>query len=121
MNEITYRNEAGFRLPNLLPPQEAETPLGKYASLRRQYLQQHQRVVYTTLLTSGKLTEHLAEIEQAAKRRVEQITREMAREQGVDESMKAKDQMQWVGLMNNIRQAAEESVLTELICQPMSR
>ena len=121
MNQITYRNQAGYRLPNLLPPQEQETTLGKYASLRRQYLRQHQRIVFTNLLTSGKLTEHLAQIDRTAKERVEQITRQMAQAQGVTEQMKAQDQMKWVGMMNNIRQAAEETVLRELIYAPMSR
>lgn len=116
MTEITYRTENGYRLPNLLPPQEnLETHLGKYALLRKKYLKQNRRVTYTNLLTSGKLNAHLMEIEQTARFRMEQITAEMAKSQGVTEELKATDQMKWVGLMNNIRQAAEEIVLTELI------
>ena len=115
MTEITYRTESGYRLPNLLPPQEPEVHLGKYALLRKNYLKQHRRVTYTNLLTSGKLNAHLMEIEQTARSRMEQITAEMAKSQGVTEELKATDQMKWVGLMNNIRQAAEEMVLNELI------
>ena len=111
--EYTMKN--GYRLPNLLPPQEPEIHLGKYALLRRKFLQQHKRVTYTNLLTSGKLNQHLMEIEQTASSQMEQLTRQMAQTEGVTESLKAENQMKWVGLMNNIRQAAEETVLKELI------
>lgn len=111
--EYTMRN--AYRLPNLLPPQEPEIHLGKYALLRRKYLKQHRRVTYTNLLTSGKLNQHLMEIEQTANSRLEQLTRQMAQTEGVTESLKAENQMKWVGLMNSIRQAAEEMVLKELI------
>lgn len=115
MTEITYRMENGYRLPNLLPPQEPEVHLGKYALLRRKFLKQHRRVTYTNLLTSGKLNAHLTEIEQTAQTRMEQLTAQMAKEAGVTEELKASDQMKWVGLMNNIRNAAEETVLNDLI------
>lgn len=115
MTEITYREENGYRLPNLLPPQEPEVRLGKYALLRQKFLKQHRRVTYTNLLTSGKLNAHLAEIEQTACARMEQITAQMAKTQGVTEELKAANQMKWVGLMNNIRQAAEETILNDLI------
>lgn len=115
MNGITYRMQDGYRIPNLLPPQEIEVTLGKYGLLRRRFLKEHRRVMFTNLLTSGRLTEHLMEIEQTARRRVEQITEQMAKAEGVTEQLKATDQMKWVGLMNSIRQAAEETVLAELI------
>ena len=115
MTEITYRTENGYLLPNLLPPQEPEVRLGKYALLRKKFLKQNRRVTYTNLLTSGKLNAHLMEIEQTARSRVEQITAQMAKSQGVTEELKATDQMKWVGLMNNIRQAAEETILNDLI------
>ena len=70
--EITYRMQEGFQIPNLLLPQETEVHLGKYAELRRQYLIKHRRVLYINLKTSGKLAEHLAEIEESARRMVEQ-------------------------------------------------
>lgn len=115
MNELTYTMRNGYSLPDLLPPQEPEVTLGKYALLRRKYLKQHRRVTYTNLLTSGRLTAHLMEIEEAARNRMEKITTEMAKAEGVTEELKVTDQMRWVGLMNNIRQAAEETVMTELI------
>ena len=115
MSELTYTMQGGYRLPNLLPPQEPEMHLGKYALLRRTYLKQHRRVTYTNLLTSGKLNEHLAEIDRTARQRVEQTVTAMAQAEGVTEELKAADPMKWVGLMNNLRNAAEETVLAELI------
>ena len=115
MTEITYTRQGDYNLPNLLPPQEEPVPHGKYALLRKKFLKEHRRVTYTNLLTSGKLNSHLAEIQQTAQRRMEQIVAQMAKNQGVTEELKEKAPMQWVGLMNNIRSQAEEVILTELI------
>ena len=103
------------RLPDLLPPQEPETALGKYGLLRRRYLKEHRKVLFTNLLTSGRLNEHLAEIDRTARQRVEQTVTAMAQAEGVTEELKAADPMKWVGLMNNLRNAAEGTVLAELI------
>ena len=113
--EVTYRVQEGYRLPNLLLPQEPETHLGKYAELRRAYLKKRRRVLYTNLKTSGKLTEHLAEIEQTARKMVEQSVTQMAQNEGVTEDLKANDSLHWTGLMNNLRHSAEELVLSDLI------
>ena len=113
--EITYRMQGGFQVPNLLMPQTPEVHLGKYAELRRAYLKKHRRVLYTNLKTSGKLTEHLAEIEQTAQKMVEQTVARMAQAEGVTEELKATDPMRWTGLMNNLRHSAEELALTDLI------
>ena len=115
MTEITYTRKGDYNLPNLLPPQEEPVPHGKYALLRKKFLKEHRRVTYTNLLTSGKLNSHLAEIQQTAQRRMEQIVAQMAKAQGVTEELKASNQMKWVGLMNNLQNAAEETVLAELI------
>ena len=115
MAEITYTRQGDYNLPNLLPPQEGPVPHGKYALLRKKFLKKHRRVTYTNLLTSGKLNSHLAEIQQTAQRRMEEIVAQMAKAEGVTEELKASDQMKWVGLMNNIQNAAEEMVLAELI------
>jgi hypothetical protein len=113
--EITYRMQNGYQVPNLLMPQTPEVHLGKYAELRREYLKKHRRVLYTNLKTSGKLTEHLSEIEQAAQRMVEQAVAQMAKAEGVTEELKATDPLRWTGLMNNLRHSAEELALTDLI------
>ena len=109
MTEITYTRQGDYNLPNLLPPQEEPVPHGKYALLRKKFLKEHRRVTYTNLLTSGKLNSHLAEIQQTAQRRMEQIVAQMAKAQGVTEELK------WVQMMNNLQNAAEETVLAELI------
>ena len=115
MAEITYAMIGGYRLPSLLPPQEAEIHLGKYALLRRTFLKTHRRGTFTNLLTTGKLNAHLVEIDQTARFRIEQIMTEMAQAKDVTEELKATDQMKWVGLMNTIHHASEEAVLNELI------
>lgn len=113
--EVTYRMQNGYQVPNLLMPQTPEVHLGKYAELRREYLKKRRRVLYTNLKTSGKLTEHLAEIEQTARKMVEQTVERMAQAEGVTEELKATDPMRWTGLMNNLRHSAEELALTDLI------
>lgn len=113
--EITYRMQNGYQVPNLLMPQTPEVHLGKYAELRRQYLMKRRRVLYTNLKTSGKLTEHLAETEQTARKMVEQAVTQMAQAEGVTEELKAADPLRWAGLMNNLRHSAEEMVLNDLI------
>ena len=113
--EVTYRVQEGFCLPNLLLPQESETHLGKYAELRRQYLKEHRRVLYTNLKTSGQLAAHLAEIEETAQKMVTQAVAQMAKAEGVTEELKARDQMKWVGLMNSLKAQAEEIILSELV------
>ena len=115
MTQITYTKQGDYWLPNLLPPQEPQIPLGKYALMRRRFLQQNRKVTYTNLLTTGQLHSHLMEIEQTARSRVEQIVSQMAQTEGVTEKLKDTDQMKWVGLMNNFRAAAEEQILQELI------
>ena len=115
MSELTYTMRDGYRLPDLLPPQEPELHIGKYALLRRSFLKQHRRVTYMNLLTSGRLNSHLAQTEQEALSRLEQIMKQTAQAEGVTEELKARDPMRWTGLMNSIRHSAEEVILTELI------
>lgn len=115
MNGITYTRQGDYNLPNLLSPQEGPVPHGKYALLRKKFLKEHRRIAYTNLLTSGQLSSHLSEIEQTAQRQMEQIVTQMAKENGVTEELKERDPMKWVGLMNNLQNAAEEIILKELI------
>ena len=114
-NDLTYRQEGDFLLPEL----EAETPstLGKYARMRERYLREERPVLYNRLILSGKLTAHLTEIEQTADRRLELIMPELKESMGLTEQMKASDPMKWVGLMNNAKAKAEETILSELIYQ----
>ena len=111
--ELTYRTEGDYRLPNLDVPEAPK--VGKYGMLRRSYLRRNKSGIYTGMQLSGKLDSHLAEIDRPATEMVESLTERMAAEQGVNESLKASDQMKWVGLMNGIQASAEEVVLKELV------
>lgn len=115
MSEITYTKQGDYLIPDLTLPTEPEIQLGRYALMHREYLEQHKRVTYLNLLTSGKLNAHLYEVEQTALTRLELLTKQLSEEQGVTEELKEKAPMQWVGLMNNIRSQAEETILNELI------
>ena len=89
--------------------------IGKYGRLRKRYLKEHRRALYTNLLLTGKLDQHLTEIDEACEDCMELIARQMAKREGVTEALKADDQMEWVRRMNSIRSRAEEIVLHELI------
>lgn len=105
----------GMYYPNLELPEEETPRYSKYGRMRHTYLREHKKAYYTTLLLDGKLAAHLNEIDDAANAQMMQLTKQMAKAQGVTETLKAKDQMAWVGAMNNIRNAAEEIILSELI------
>ena len=111
----TYRREGDFLIPNLVLPDTGDYQIGKYWRMRRRYLKEHRRVLYTNLLTSGNLRCHLAKIDQACNERIESIVSAIAEQEGVTEALKAADQMEWVRRMNSIRNRAEEIVLTELV------
>lgn len=110
-----HKGEDGLLYPDLLPPEDDAPTYGKYGRLRLTYLREHHEGLYTGLLLSGKLNAHLNEIDEAAHNRMELITKQMAAAQGITEELKARDQMAWVGAMNNIRNAAEEIIFSELI------
>lgn len=111
----TYRKEGDYYIPNLELPPMPDYQIGKYGRMRRSYLKEHRPVLYASLLTSGTLHRHLAEIDQACNERMELITSAMAKQEGVTEALKAADQMEWVRRMNSIRNRAEEIVLSELV------
>ena len=115
MGKITYTKQADYLIPDLTLPTEPELPLGRYALMHRDYLENQKRVVYLNLLTSGSLNGHLYQTEQTALRRLELLTKQLAKEQGVTEELKEKAPMQWLGMMNSIRSQAEEVILDELI------
>ena len=111
--ELTYRMQGGYRLPNLIPPESPK--ISKYGMLRQSYLRKHREAIYTIMLMEGTLNAHLEEVDREANRMLEQLTTQMAREQGVTEELKAQDQMLWVQRMNNIRDRAMEIVNHDLI------
>ncbi len=111
----TYRQAGDYFIPNLTLPDTGDYQLGKYGRMRRTYLKEHHKVLYTNLVVEGKLFEHLTEIDQSCNKRMEIIVSAMAKQEGVAETLKAADQMEWVRRMNNIRNRAEEIVLAELV------
>lgn len=111
----TYRQEGDYLIPNLILPDTGDYQIGKYGHLRRSFLKDHHPVLYSTMVLDGTLFEHLAEIDKTCKERLERITSAMAKQEGVTESLKAADQMEWVRCKNSIHNRAEEIVLTELV------
>ena len=114
-NGGTYHQVGDYLLPNITIPEEETEPIGIWGQRHLRYLKQHRKVLYTNLLTSGKLNSHLADIDKQAENMFSRLVKEMAKKQGITEQLKATDQMAWVGRMNNIRNAATEIVNTELI------
>ena len=112
--ELRYIQKGDVLFPDLRLDDE-EFPIGKYSLLRKSYLKEHKRGWYSSLLLTGKLDEHLAEIDRACAERVELITNQLAKREGVSEALKAADQMEWVRRMNSIQNRAEEIVLQELV------
>ena len=111
----TYIRVGDYFIPDLVLDDEPEYQIGKYGRMRERYLKEHRRAAYTGLKLSGKLDEHLAEIDQTCNERMERIIKQMAEREGVKEALKVSDQMAWIGAMNNIRSRAEEIVLSEVV------
>lgn len=107
--ELTYRKVSDYYLPKLTPPESPK--VGKYGMLRRTYLRNHHRGLYTGMMLSGTLNAHLEEVDQQASDMLEQMVKQMAKEQDITEHLKSSDQMEWVRRMNAIRAAAEEVIL----------
>ncbi len=114
-NGGTYMQVGDVLLPNLTIGEDEQQPIGKFGRMRKRYLKEQHPVLYSELLLSGKLYSHLQEIEEACEGRMELLTCQMARQEGVTEALKAADQMEWVRHMNSIRNRAEEIVLHELV------
>lgn len=114
-NGLSYTLTGDYYLPDLLPPQGEIPNYGKYGSLRLRYLKEYKRGMYASLLTKGKLVKHLNTVDKESSERMEYLIQSMKQQHGITEQLKAEDQMKWVGLMNNIKSAAEEIVLKELV------
>lgn len=113
-NGLSYTLHGDYYLPDLVLNEEEPT-YGKYGLLRKQFLKEHRSARYQYLLLSGKLTEHLNQIDQEAREQVEMLTEQMLKKQGVNDNLKRQDQMMWVRLMNNIKFSAEEIVLKNMV------
>ena len=112
---ISYTLHGDYYLPNLALPPEEKQPIGVWGRRNLQYIRQHKQVVYTILLTSGKLNSYLADIDRQAEEMFSQLVKQMAKREGVDEKLKEENQMEWVARMKNIRNRAMEVVNADLI------
>ena len=115
MMEITYTEKDGIFYPNLALPEHTNYPIGKYSIMRLEFLKNHRKGTYTTLLTSCKLNEHLYEIEQTVKQQINLTISQIAMERGITEKLKATNPMRWAQEMNNVKHCAEEMVLNDIV------
>ncbi len=115
-NNITYRRVGDYNIPNLaLPPEASAIHLGKWGMMHKDYLLKYKKVLFTTLLTQGKLYQHCAEMENQAQQMFDTLVEQMKDAEGVTEQLKDENQLEWVCHMQNIEARARELVCKELI------
>ena len=114
-NGLWYELQGDYYIPCLILPAEKEQPIGLWGQRHLRYLKEHRRNTYTTLLTSGRLNTYLADIDKQAQERMERLTEQMKRAQGITEQLKAENALEWVQRTNNIRACAREIVEREII------
>ena len=114
INNIEYVLVGDYYIPNLKPPHE-ERPIGKYGRMHREYLKEHNPMMFNDLVLEGQLWTYLADLNEQAQERLSLIVEQMKVTESVAEELKASDQMAWVGAMNSIRNRAEEIVLNEIV------
>jgi hypothetical protein len=112
---LTYEKNGDYLIPNLQADDQPEGTVTKFGMMRETFLKEHHRGVYSAFLMGGKLKQHLLDIQEQAEERMELLTEQMARREGVTEQLKEADQMLWVKKMNSIRNRAEETVTRELV------
>ena len=112
---LTYEKCGDYLIPNLIPDPEPEEKLRKFGLMRKTYLKNHRRGIYSGLLLSGELKKHLLMIQEQTEERFDLLVEQMAKREGVTEQLKAQDQMLWVRRTNNIMTRAEEIVRAEII------
>lgn len=114
-NGLWYKLQGDYYIPCLTLPEEESKPIGLWGQRHKAYLKEHREVVYTTMLTEGKLNSYLADIDKQAQERLETLIEQMKQAEGITEQLKAENALNWVQKMNNIRHRAEEIVYSEII------
>ena len=112
---LTYEKCGDYLIPNLIPDPEPEGELRKFGLMRKSYLENYRRGIYSGLLLSGELKKHLLMIQEQAEERFDLLVEQMAKQEGVTEQLKVQNKMLWVKRMNNIRERAEEIVREEIV------
>ena len=115
-NGIEYVRNGDYYIPNLTVPDDKVYNIGKYGRLHSIFIKENRPTIYSMKMLNGTWLAYLEEIDTTAKEMVNKLIKDMAVNQGITEELKAKDQMAWVGAMNNIRHSAEEIVLREFVC-----
>ena len=113
MKELTYHRHGDYLIPHLEAPEAPR--IGKYGTMRHNYLRDYHTGVFDGMLFKGTLNQHLEQIDREANEMIDLLTTQMAKVEGVTEQLKAADQMEWVRRMNSIRNRAEEIVISDLI------
>ena len=114
-NGLWYELQGDYYIPSLVQDEEENQPIGMWGRKHLRYIKEHRKALYTTLLLSGKLNSHLAEINQRASEMFDLLIKQLVEKEGITQQLKTTDQMAWMGAMNNIRNRAEEIVNTEVI------
>ena len=114
-NGLWYELQGDYYIPCLVLDEEENQPIGMWGRKHLRYIKEHRKALYTTLLISGKLNSHLAEIDQRASEMFDLLIKQLVEKEGITQQLKTTDQMAWMGAMNNIRNRAEEIVNTEVI------
>ena len=117
MAELTYTRVGDYYIPDLILDEEPEQDVfyGKYGDLRRDYLREHKPKLWMVLVNNGRLADHLKSVERMAEQRMDTLLPQLMKVAGVTEELKARDQMAWVGLVNNCRARADEIILADLV------
>ena len=115
MMNLTYEKNGDYQIPMVAMDEQPKEVLTKYGLMRKNFLKEHRKGIYQGMILTGELKAHCLEIQEQAEQRMELLTGQMAKSEGVNEELKAADQMRWVAKMNNIRHSAEEIVLKELV------
>ena len=114
-NGLWYKLQGDYYIPCLILPAEKEQPIGLWGQRHLRYLIEHHRATYITLLTSGRLNAYLADIDKQAQERMERLTAQMKRAQGITEQLKVENALEWTQRMNSIQVCAREIVNKEII------
>ena len=114
-NGLWYELQGDYYIPCFVLDEEDTQPIGMWGRKHLRYIKEHRPVIYTTLLLSGKMNSHLAQIDNRATEMYDLLMKQLAEKEGITEQLKAQNQMAWVGAMNNTRNAAEEIVNAEVI------
>ena len=114
-NGLWYELQGDYYIPCLILQAEKEQPIGLWGQRHLRYLKEYRRATYITLFTSGRLNNYLADIDRQAQERMERLTEQMKRVQGITEQLKAENALEWTQRMNNIRACAKEIVEKEII------